>query len=304
MKGCFAPSEIPSVTSQEASVFGSIAEAIIYADFFKQYGGLPGTIFQDSNNPAAYLYFLAIHNPRFTQDIQLDFYTRIRAEKLGAVPDFMVHRSSEKSFYEVKPESKSGLAAGATKVGRLSAIYKFYRLPYVAGTFFEPKDHQIAFFQGKIKATLNVTRATPGLIVYKICLEVDGNVDLVVLASLLAYIVREVNKQYKSPSFKPINLEPVFKTQQFPEFAKLLGLGIVTTTAVLAAKATWKHFWKAVVIRFAVRGSAAAALTVADGPLPIGDLLAAGLALWTIIDVVRFQDELWKEADKIAVQEA
>ena len=68
--------------------------------------------------------------------------------------------------------------------------------------------------------------------------------------------------------------------------------------------ASLRNFWKAVVARFAVRGATAAGLAAADGPLPVGDLIALGLTLWTVIDIIRYSDQLWRDADRIARQGA
>lgn len=50
-------------------------------------------------------------------------------------------------------------------------------------------------------------------------------------------------------------------------------------------KKVWRLFWQKVVKRLGIRGSVAAALVVADGPLPAGDLIALGLSLWTLYDI-------------------
>lgn len=298
MQGCIAPSEIPGVTFQEASVFGSVAEDLIYADFVSHYAISGTELFRDANNPAAYLYFLAVNNPQFTQAFQEDYFRRLQGEQLMRVPDFLVHKPAEKAFYEVKPDSPTGISAGAEKVGILSAVYPYYHLPYVAGTQFSPRDHTVARLGTALRATLRVRRAGPGLLAYKLCLESDGLIELVTLAILLRYIVREMNKQRGRPRFRPVDLEPVFhQDQQLGDLARTLGLALAGAGA---AAVGWKYFWKAVAARFAVRGGAAAALAVADGPLPVGDLLAAGLAIWTIIDIIRLSDELWRDAHALA----
>ena len=74
-------------------------------------------MFQDSNNPAAYLYFLVSNNPQFTQRLQTDYYARLSAERLMRIPDFLVHTAMEQAFYEVKPDSPSGMTAGVQQGG-------------------------------------------------------------------------------------------------------------------------------------------------------------------------------------------
>lgn len=298
MQGCLAPSEIPGVTVTEASTFGAVAEEIIYADFVSNYSISGTELFRDANNPAAYLFFLAVNNPHFTQTLQEDYFRRLRGEQLMRIPDFLIHKAAEKAFYEVKPDSPPGISAGVEKVGILSAVYPYYQLPYVAGTQFAPRDHTVAQLGSVLRATLRVRRTAPGLLAYKLCLESEGMIELVTLAILLRYIVQEMNKQRRSRRFRPVDLEPVFRRdQELSDLARTLGLAMA---AAGVATVGWKYFWKAVAARFAVRGGAAAALAVADGPLPIGDLIAAGLAIWTVVDIIRLSDELWRDARAIA----
>ncbi|MFO0606354.1 MAG: DUF4157 domain-containing protein [Polyangiales bacterium] len=67
----------------------------------------------------------------------------------------------------------------------------------------------------------------------------------------------------------------------------------------IGAGATWGQFWRVVVRRFALRGAAAAGVAAADGPLPIGDLIALGLTIWMIWDLIRLWNELWREASTL-----
>ena len=300
MQGCIAPSEVPGISTSEASAFGAIAEELIFADFCTHYTPVSNQLFRDVNNPAGYLYFLAINNPHFTQAVQTDFYTRLRGEQLMRVPDFMVHTPLEKAFYEVKPDSPSGRLAGMDKVGTLQAVYPFYGLPYQPGIVFNPRDHLVAQLGTLIRVHLRVRRAAAGLIVYQLCLTSNGLIELATLALLLRYVVRELNKQRKSPTFRPVDLEPLFaRDQQLADLARNLGIAVAAGTAATAGAVGWRYFWKAVAKRFAVRGAAAGALAAADGPLPVGDLLAAGLAIWTSVDIVRLSDELWRDARQL-----
>ncbi|MFG1947047.1 DUF4157 domain-containing protein [Nonomuraea sp. NPDC048826] len=72
---------------------------------------------------------------------------------------------------------------------------------------------------------------------------------------------------------------------------------------VIAGKAAWRHFWTVVIERFAVRAAAAAALALADGPLPFGELLDLGLAAVTIVQIGIEWNELWRKADELAAHE-
>jgi hypothetical protein len=166
---------------------------------------------------------------------------------------------------------------------------------------FNPRDHRLASLGRALEATLRVQRIAPGLIVYKICLQSEGVLELATLAVILRYIIRELNKQRGERQVRPVDLEPVFQRhQQLQDVARTLGLTLAAGAVAAGAAVGWRHFWKAVVARFAVRGAAAATLAVADGPLPIGDLVAVGLTIWTVVDIIRLSDELWRDAAVIA----
>jgi hypothetical protein len=77
-----------------------------------------------------------------------------------------------------------------------------------------------------------------------------------------------------------------------------------TAVVVVAGRALWRHFWKAVALRFAARAGLALLLAAADGPLPIGDLVAAGMTVVTVFQLVNDWNDLWREADGIAAREA
>jgi hypothetical protein len=69
---------------------------------------------------------------------------------------------------------------------------------------------------------------------------------------------------------------------------------------VLGRRLIWRQFWRVVARRFATRAAVAAALALVDGPLPVGDLIALGLTLWTIWEIAEAFDQLWHEAQQQA----
>ena len=77
-----------------------------------------------------------------------------------------------------------------------------------------------------------------------------------------------------------------------------------TGVAVVAGRALWRHFWRAVATRFALRGAVAVGLAAADGPLPFGEIIDLGIAVATAIEIFVVWNDLWREADRIAAQEA
>jgi hypothetical protein len=73
---------------------------------------------------------------------------------------------------------------------------------------------------------------------------------------------------------------------------------------VVAGRALWRHFWRAVATRFALRGAVAVGLAAADGPLPFGELIDLGIAVATAIEIFVVWNDLWRAADEIAAHEA
>ncbi len=299
MKGCITPGEILSNQDQALSVFGSIAEDIIYADFRAKYGYSYGEVYKDDYNPAAYLYFLSRHNPNLNL---MQYASGLSSLELGINrPDILIHSIGDRSFYEIKPDSATGTIAGVEKVLILAATFARFNLHYRPGTFYTGCSIRVAYLAGQIAVTLNAELKEQGLITYKLCLECNHVLELAVIAAILRYVIQQMNKQAKGKSFTPVDLTPAFAREgQLSMFATTLGLAAMTVVASVG----WKYFWKAVIKRFAVRGATALALAAADGPLPVGDLIAAGMAILTIVDVIRFSRPLWDEAAKIKAQEA
>lgn len=213
MRGCLAPSEIPGINSSEASTFGWVAEELIYMDFCRQYSCVstfPPQYFKDNNNEKEYLNFLAANNPTFSSYKQDELFNRLRGEELFKMPDIMVHKITDRAFYEIKPNSVTGRRDGKMKVAYLSATYDYYKLPYKTGITFSPQNHRIGFWGNKLTVTLQVDRVAPGLILYKICLESRDTIDVAVISVLLAYIVRQLNRQKGRTRITEIDLQPVF----------------------------------------------------------------------------------------------
>lgn len=306
MQGCLAPSEIHGVSDQESAVFGALAENIIYADFYSKHPPFdiyPFPIFIDNYNPGPYLLFLARHNPHFNKRKQIEFYTRLAETKLGVkIPDILIHTFTRKEFYEIKPDSASGIEKGVRKVGILSATYKAYALPYSPGCNYSPNNIVVASVPGQLKVTLKVWMKGPGLIAYKLCLDSSQLLDLVTLSALLRYVVKKANEQKNFPTFRPVDLRTAFVREgELASLAKILGLSM---TMAVAGAVSWKYFWRAVAIRFAAQGAKSAFFAAADGPLPIGDLIAAGLSISIIIDIIRLNDTLWLEAAQLELEDA
>lgn len=304
MEKCFAPSDIFVKGTLEAAVFGALAEDLIYMDFCKKFPPKLLDIYLDQNNESAYVRFLAMHNPSFNIHIQKRFYEILRSEPTLKVyrPDILVH--SRKEFYEIKPNSPSGQVKGITKVGNLSATYVHFKLPYRPGTAYTPMKLLVASYAGQIKVRFKAWLMGPGLIVYSVCIEYNEKADLRSLAPLLFFVLIKMNEQKGKKTFRPIDLGPAFaKEGQLSSLARTLGIVMVSGVAA-AVVVGWRHFWKAVVVRFAPKAALAAFLVGCDGPLPIGDLIGAGMSLIMVVDVIRYSKEIWEEARTIALEEA
>jgi hypothetical protein len=293
-----APSEVPSISSQEASSFGNIAEDLIYADFMRKYMFQLSDIYIDGHNPGPYIMFLQSRNPQivgFTEEL------RYSASFLGLKrPDILVHTALEKAYYEIKPDSADGWSKGQLKLGTIGALFIRLKLPYRRGTKYRGCDLVVGQYKDVIAIRLRARLVGDGLIVYKLCLESNVNLEPVVLAALFAFLVRKLNQTKGGRSFRPIDLETAFASEgQLAALAKALQFAAIGAVAAVS----WRFFWKAVVKRFAVRGALALTLAGIDGPLPVGDLVAAGMSILMIIDVIRFHDELWADARRIASEE-
>ena len=61
-------------------------------------------------------------------------------------------------------------------------------------------------------------------------------------------------------------------------------------------KLVWREFRKRVALWLAKRGIVTSSLALSDGPLPIGDLLALGVSLWTLAELLWQWSRFWEEA--------
>jgi hypothetical protein len=124
-------------------------------------------------------------------------------------------------------------------------------------------------------------------------------------AGLMAYSVRPRGHRIRVPVTSSERQERREEYREsgrdlIPAAAAVAG----TAAAVVAGRALWRHFWRAVAERFAVRGAIAVGLAAADGPLPFGELIDLGIGVATAIEICVVWNDLWQEADRIAAQEA
>ena len=216
-KGCVAPSFVVDVAT--ASVFGIFAEALINIDYIRAMGGTPfGDVFLD--NPlgqVAYVAFLAAHHPSLNMAL---LAAQIGLSGGVLVPDILDTRLAAggmPEFYDVKPDSPDGRAAGRGKLAAIDAFMSFNKLPYSRGssytpaasipiplpgpaftaaltTLLGPAGASVAIpilACGMPVVTLAPKRIANGLIAYQICVEadLDCNLKVVALEVLIAAII-------------------------------------------------------------------------------------------------------------------
>lgn len=108
--------------------------------------------------------------------------------ELGKTPQ---PRRGRYEYYEIKPDSPTGLAAGVIKLNRLDALYKKYRIRHKPGDFYPEHGsttialpmtsafvYLVCVLMLRLKISglriyLSVRRPFPGLLLYKICVEID-----------------------------------------------------------------------------------------------------------------------------------
>jgi hypothetical protein len=200
-KGCLAPSLV--VTPAAASLFGTVAEGLIEADYIASKGGVPfREVFLD--NPMgslSYVAFLAAHHPSLN--------VALLAAQIGVsggvlIPDILDTRGMQE-FYEIKPDSIDGRPAGRAKLAAIDAFMGFNSLPYTRGVSYTPTlsipiplagtalggliGLPAVLACGVPNVTLKTVRSASGLLLYEVCVEADLDCYLKVQVTLAALIV-------------------------------------------------------------------------------------------------------------------
>lgn len=182
----------------ESKLFGEVAERLIFQDFSSSIDLTPEQSFMDNGHREENLKtFLVNNNKRVTRDAVDQFVTWCKDDKLMRFPDIMIHTDQCREFYEIKPNSRAGLSAGAKKVGILKAVYASYHLPYTAGRQYNPALYRcLAKYKHSIAINLRVQMADYGLLVYDLWVDYDTNLsekqDLLVYRVMLIDLIRYV----------------------------------------------------------------------------------------------------------------
>lgn len=185
--GCVAPSEMPTISTSDASQFGEIVEIAIEADYCaKMSCALMVTDYIDNPIVASYIAFLAANNPHLTA---VDIATIAVLSQISlSRPDILTHKPGRKEFEEIKPNSISGRAAGSLKVGSLIGFYGIWSLPYVPGATWVPSPEiLLATAPGCVEVFLRLQRHSAGLVVYDICIR--GPEEILTLYAIIAIIL-------------------------------------------------------------------------------------------------------------------
>lgn len=198
--GCIAPSYV--VSPPAAAAFGQIAESIIagrYLAHVRRGAFFPASIkdFQDisigfGNTSLMAAFLKANHSLSVSQLLHLSSFGLMK------VPDLMTYDPPTRAeYYEVKPNSIDGNAAGRTKLANLAALFSSLGLPYRAGTIWNPNERVLLWSGyiagGWIEAKLHFfsSSSTNGLIVYELCVEGELNraLENISLAMMIATII-------------------------------------------------------------------------------------------------------------------
>jgi hypothetical protein len=207
---CFAPSEASD--QAVAKKAGWLAEALIMknyltatkaapmvTDWFDVLTAVPGLPAPTPlDNPVAFFNFLKRHHPHLAA-LGNAWNDEFRGGRT-AVPDILTAKPQVREYYEIKPGSITGVAAGKAKLAKLSTLFqgpKFGLQMYKGGTTYTPgaKDDVdlskivsvppvMNLWAGrlgikKISFTLRFRRdkSTPGLILYWFCLDMEADED-------------------------------------------------------------------------------------------------------------------------------
>lgn len=192
-KNCKAPEEFPGLPKDINDFFGHavdfVAEEMAFEDYVRSESvneftsifpkrNFDGTqVFRDATglNTQLFISFLGANNPGLnTQSLATQALM-----KGGGIknPDWAIDRKArvEFEYYEVKPNSKSGIKAGQDKILALIALCGLNSLPYHPGTNYTPDETTILWIENKgfiqTEVSLHWFRTQPGLIFYEVCVE-------------------------------------------------------------------------------------------------------------------------------------
>ncbi|WP_236793091.1 hypothetical protein [Amycolatopsis sp. GM8] len=145
--------------------------------------------------------YLKLHNS-WVDELALsgDCLARKTAGRKFPVPDIITHTAAgEGEFYEIKPASASGRAAGAEKIAWFNNVIGTYGLPYEAGKKYHADERLRIWgnpwFGQPVEVYLHWWLDRDGLILYELCVDTIGAEELsevflkMLVAALLAALI-------------------------------------------------------------------------------------------------------------------
>jgi hypothetical protein len=202
---CFAPSF--GVSPQTASLFGLVAEATVAFYYLRERGKIfffpmssedYGDFTAGWSNVTLYTTFLKDRNPRLSVSQLLDMRRKLGGDDSGSlfrVPDIVTDTGAVREFYEIKPNSFSGVTAGDEKIANIDAFNTYFHLTYLPGTKWKP-DRRILLYDGvietvelQVKIFFHFCRVQPGLIAYELCIEAGLAIEDIVAKIIVSSVV-------------------------------------------------------------------------------------------------------------------
>lgn len=212
MESCFVASET-GTPQRFLSMLGNIVEIVVVDDYMKDRvarGGIvdvfPSPTARDffdlhDDRCEALAGFMKLRNPSVDETLIRDFcrQRKIRDGDKSMVPDIITHDGALREFYEIKPASASGKAAGRQKIRNFDELRSGMQTAYQPGTAYDPRV-KIVFWTGvwagvPARVSLQFDRETDALIVYRFCVEVNAEtvtqaaLFLILRAAIVAVIL-------------------------------------------------------------------------------------------------------------------
>lgn len=212
MEQCFAASD-SGAPPRILSMLGNLIEIVVVDDYMKDRAARGGTVdvfpsptardFFDLHDDRceALAAFMKLRNPFVDETVIRDFcrQRKVRDGDKSMVPDIITHDGALQEFYEVKPASVSGKAAGRQKIRNFDELRSGMQTAYQPGTLYDPHVKKV-FWTGvwagvPARVSLQFFRETDALVVYRFCVEVTAEtvsqaaLFLILRAAVLALIL-------------------------------------------------------------------------------------------------------------------
>jgi hypothetical protein len=162
----------PTFGSSLASKIGKYVEPFFQVDYCKVCPKCLGFDFFDLQETSdVYAFFIETHNPSAGSDA----IAKVAQSKR---PDILRHRQDQPEWYEIKPNSWSGLKDFREKQKALLKIYSENSLPYRPGEKYTPSKRIslgsfIADNVNKLEIAIETGKPEPGYINYRFCVRGD-----------------------------------------------------------------------------------------------------------------------------------